>query len=318
VNVSENPMVSVCMITYNHEPYIRQAIEGVLMQQCNFTFELVIGEDFSSDATRLICEEYSKKHPGIIKLLPSVTNHGMIRNFLRTLNSCTGKYIALCEGDDYWTDQLKMQKQVNLLEADPKVIFTFHDNIILHNESGKEVLRVGRRKIDNIVDVESLILEKNFATASVIFRNILNFNLLPYWFDQILQPDYALFLLLAEKGTGVFIPDVMSVYRVHEKGIWSGTNTDILVREQGAFFSFAKEYFSSNKIRRAIRMRKKLLYYNYGIHKIRRGHIITGFLQSVTNLVLFGDKRVNTSIRKLISAIKTGLYISKQKVNRKT
>jgi len=111
-----SPLVSIICITYNHEPYIAEAIEGVLMQKCSFPIELVIGEDCSTDNTRKICEEYANKSE-LIKLLPTETNLGMMPNFIRTLQSCTGKYIAMCEGDDYWTDPLKLQKQVDFLEA---------------------------------------------------------------------------------------------------------------------------------------------------------------------------------------------------------
>jgi glucosyltransferase len=104
------------MITYNHEPYIKQAIESVLMQRCNFPIELVIGEDCSKDETNRICEEYAKDNP-IINLLTSLSNLGMMPNLIRTLDACNGKYIAMLEGDDYWIDPLKLQKQVDFLEA---------------------------------------------------------------------------------------------------------------------------------------------------------------------------------------------------------
>mgnify|MGYP001248218371 CR=1 FL=1 len=115
---TQQPLVSVHMITYNHEKYIAQAIEGVLMQKTNFLFELVIGEDCSTDSTRVICKEYADRYPNIIKLLPDAgKNLGMMENAIRTTMACTGKYIALCEGDDYWTDPYKLQKQVDFLEA---------------------------------------------------------------------------------------------------------------------------------------------------------------------------------------------------------
>ena len=98
--LEEEVMVSVCMITYNHEAYIAQAIEGVLMQQTDFPIELVIGEDCSTDRTRAICLEYQQRHPGIIRLALRERNIGMMPNFVQTLQACEGKYIALCEGDD--------------------------------------------------------------------------------------------------------------------------------------------------------------------------------------------------------------------------
>ena len=115
--MNSDKLVSICMITYNHEKYIAQAIEGILMQNFEFQVELVIGEDNSKDNTRKICDDYAKKYPQIIRLLPTAVNLGMMPNFVRTLKECKGKYIALCEGDDYWSDPFKLQKQFDFLEA---------------------------------------------------------------------------------------------------------------------------------------------------------------------------------------------------------
>ncbi len=114
------PLVSVKMITYNHEPYIRQAIEGVLSQKTNFPFELVIGEDCSTDGTREIVFDYAKRYPDIIHVITSEFNVGMKANGKRTFDACKGKYIAYCEGDDYWNRDDKLQKQVNYMESHPE------------------------------------------------------------------------------------------------------------------------------------------------------------------------------------------------------
>lgn len=116
-------MVSICMITYNHEPFIREAIEGVLMQQSTFPYELVIGEDYSTDRTRDICIEYQQKHPDKIRLLLNEKNLGVMPNFIQTLNACSSKYIALCEGEDYWTDPLKPQEIGRLSQKKTDVNF---------------------------------------------------------------------------------------------------------------------------------------------------------------------------------------------------
>lgn len=122
----KHPVVSVQMITYNHGPYIRQAIEGVMMQETDFEFELVIGEDASTDKTREICFEYQKKYPDKIRVLwwhenLQKLNHPAGRNGRRTCARCRGEFIALCEGDDYWIDPLKLQKQVDVMRKHPSV-----------------------------------------------------------------------------------------------------------------------------------------------------------------------------------------------------
>ena len=115
----KDPLVSVKMITYNHEPYIAQAIEGVLIQDTDFPIELVIGEDCSTDRTREIVLDYQKHYPKIIRLITSEKNVGAKENGYRTEQACRGKYIAFCEGDDYWHQPLKLQKQVDFLESNP-------------------------------------------------------------------------------------------------------------------------------------------------------------------------------------------------------
>lgn len=109
----EEVVVTVAMITYNHESFIAEAIEGVLMQRTDFNYQLLIGEDNSTDRTREIILDYMKCNQDIIHLLPQEKNLGMIPNFIETLKACNGKYIALCEGDDYWIDPDKLQKQVD-------------------------------------------------------------------------------------------------------------------------------------------------------------------------------------------------------------
>ena len=121
-----NPLVSIVCITYNHEPYLRQALDGFLMQKTSFAYEIVLAEDCSTDNTRKICEEYAAKYPGIIHYIWSDNNVGAVENEARALRVARGEYIALCEGDDYWTDSMKLQKQVAFMESHPKYSVTFH------------------------------------------------------------------------------------------------------------------------------------------------------------------------------------------------
>lgn len=200
------------MITYNHELFIREAIEGVLMQKCNFLIELIIGDDCSTDNTLQICKEYELKYSEI-NLLQSYTNLGMMPNFIRTLASCTGKYIALCEGDDYWTDPYKLQKQVDFLQTNSDYIACFHNARII-NISQKLSLFNSLNE-NNYPTTEDIINRRWFiATASLMFRN--NVITLPDWFLTVVNGDYALELLLAQKGKFYYMDDVMAVYRQHK------------------------------------------------------------------------------------------------------
>lgn len=125
MNEGSKILVSIVCITYNHEPYLRQALEGFLMQETSFPVEIILAEDCSTDGTRTICEEYAAKYPDKIHYIWSETNVGAVENERRAIAAARGKYIALCEGDDYWTDPLKLQKQVGFMESYPEYSVTW-------------------------------------------------------------------------------------------------------------------------------------------------------------------------------------------------
>ncbi|MBO7467830.1 MAG: glycosyltransferase family 2 protein [Bacteroidaceae bacterium] len=130
------PLVSVITITYNHAPYIAKCIEGVLMQKVDFPMEFIIADDCSTDGTREICEKYAKKNPNLIRLILTEKNVGAVENEQRAFKAAKGKYIATCEGDDYWTSSFKLQKQVDFLEANPDYSVCFHRFHKYDSESG--------------------------------------------------------------------------------------------------------------------------------------------------------------------------------------
>lgn len=205
--------VSVCMITYNHETYISDAIEGVLMQKTNFPIELIIGEDCSTDNTRNICIEYQQKYPDIIKLRLPEKNLGVMPNFIETLSAGSGKYIALCEGDDYWTDPLKLQKQVDFMEMNDALSFCFHNATVYFVDNNltvdfNEKMKSGIRSTNDI-----LLNEWFIPTASVLLRSSMLPNPFPKWYYEVYNGDYGLELLLSIKGKFYYFNDKMSVYQ---------------------------------------------------------------------------------------------------------
>lgn len=210
-------MVSVCMITYNHETYIAQAIEGVLMQKCDFLIELIIGEDCSTDKTRQICKEYALKYSEI-NLLPSETNIGLMPNFIRTLQACTGKYIALCEGDDYWTDPLKLQKQVDFLEGNPEFAGCAHQTLVVFEDNNKDP-HIFQANVPKVIELKDILAGRKFHTASLVFRTfICNEHPFP---PNITSGDRALFFLIIYYGKIYFFEDIMACYRKNSGGISS-------------------------------------------------------------------------------------------------
>jgi len=211
------PLVSVLMLTYNQEDYIAQAIESVLAQKTNFNFQLVIGEDCSTDGTSEICRKYKNRFPEKIILLLSNANLGLGRNFMRTFNACEGKYLAICEGDDFWIHPSKLQLQVDFLEKNPEFSICFHRIMNYFPEDGsKSLSNPSQKRVTGIVDLS----RKNFiSNVSCMYRNKL-FEL-PEWFSKISTYDYAMHMLNAQFGKIAYIPKIMAVYRQHKNAIWS-------------------------------------------------------------------------------------------------
>jgi glycosyltransferase involved in cell wall biosynthesis len=175
----KEPVVSVHMITYNHEPYIAQAIEGVLLQEVDFPFELVIGEDRSTDATREIVLEYQKKYSDIIRVITSSKNVGAHKNARRTQKACRGTYIAFCEGDDYWHHPKKLQKQIEFLETHPDYGLVHSGAIVCNVETGHTIevsrgfLKTKKQIFDNDdgnLFFEILARSYSITTCSVCLR----------------------------------------------------------------------------------------------------------------------------------------------------
>jgi glycosyltransferase involved in cell wall biosynthesis len=214
--------ISVWMTTYNHEKFIRQSIDAILEQQTDYSFELVIGDDLSSDNTRKICEEYANKYPAKINLLPSDKRYGMMANFIRTLEQCKGKYLALCEGDDYWINKNKLQKQVEFLEANPDYSICAHDVFFLRN---KRKLRNYQWDAPPHSDLKYLLSKGNFlATLSVVVRNHPNLSTFLGQFPKSPVVDYLIYVSSAQRGKIRFMQECMGVYRIHSGGVWSQMN----------------------------------------------------------------------------------------------
>jgi glycosyltransferase involved in cell wall biosynthesis len=210
------PVVSVSMCTYQHERFIAQAIEGVLMQQTSFTVQLVLGEDFSTDGTRAICESYAAKYGDRIKLLPSDKNLGQSENLLRTLKACTGKYLASCEGDDFWTDPYKLQKQVDFLEANPEYVLCFHQVDVVDQDGNLLEDRVPA----DITRYNSLSLFHTFVpTPSMLFRNCI--QALPDEFFKVKSTDAFICGMLTAFGDAADLGFVGASYRKHPGGMYN-------------------------------------------------------------------------------------------------
>ncbi len=207
---------SVYMITYNHERFIAQAIDSVLMQQVDFDYEIVIGEDCSTDNTRSIVIDYQNRFPDRIKSLLNEKNLGMMPNFIQTMQACKGQYIAMLEGDDYWTDPHKLQKQVDFLDRHPEFAICSHNVKVKREGSMQSHEWLGARHKE-VSTLEDLLRNgSGGATCSLVFRNGV-FGDYPEWYYTIHGGDWALQVLCASCGKLRYFREVMGVFRRHDR-----------------------------------------------------------------------------------------------------
>ena len=225
----QSPKVSVSLTTYNHAEYIAQAIDSVLMQETDFAYELIIGEDDSSDGTRDIVLSYQDKYPERITALLNEREKVIYIdgkptgrwNLINNLKHCKGEYLALLEGDDYWNDSRKLQKQVDLLEKNLDYSMCFHKVRFDYEDKARDPIEYKPYQGKPSYSLHELIQKNFIATLSVLYRNYDFLSDLPQWYYAAPVGDYPLHLLIAEQGQIGYIDDQMGVRRVHERGYWS-------------------------------------------------------------------------------------------------
>jgi glycosyltransferase involved in cell wall biosynthesis len=220
--MNNNPKVSIISTTYNHEKYIRAALDGFIAQKTNFSFEVIIADDHSKDKTPKIIQEYADKYPHLIKTIIRSKNMGVVANMVDVLQRARGKYIAICEGDDFWTDEKKLQTQVDFMDSHPDCALCFHP-VRVFFEKGEQEDAIFPAQGDHFT--VSKLLERNFIqTNSVMYRAQKNYGGLAM---DVMPYDWYLHLYHAQFGKIGFIDRVMSAYRRHEEGAWwNSTNED--------------------------------------------------------------------------------------------
>ena len=257
--MKEKPLLlSVIMITYGHESFIKQAVEGVLNQKCDFNFELVIANDCSPDNTDEIVNNIIENHPQAhkIKYIKQKSNIGMMPNFIYAVSSGIGKYIALCEGDDYWVDPLKVQKQIDFLEANPEFNFSMGRVDVLIQKSGeiKKMIEHVDPNIKEIYTLKDYIKNPFSQTSSFVFKN--SKEPFPDWFYNVHAGDQSLVIL----KTGItakikYHKDLFSIYRVNESSVSFDLDLKKL-KKRGDFFLDNINEFTSYKYNYIIVIRK--------------------------------------------------------------
>ena len=222
---SDEPIrVSVCCITYKQAQYISQAIDSFLIQKTTFPFEVIIGEDCGGDGTLSIINEYEKRYPNLIRIITSEQNVGANANFLRIVNAAKGDYIAVCEGDDYWIDELKLKKQCEYLCNMPSVNICFSAAKTI-DPNGRSGIIANYSKINTLIPLSRVVRGGGsfMPTASIFFKKSI-VSKIPDWFETAPVGDIYLQILASIKDGAVYLPDVTSVYRINSIGSWSESN----------------------------------------------------------------------------------------------
>ncbi len=230
------PRLSVLMITYNHERYIAQAIESVLMQRTSFPIELVIGEDCSTDGTREIVRRYAAQRPDIIRALLHPRNIGMGPNSDAACDACHGELIAPLEGDDFWTDAHKLQRQADWLDAHPKSPACFHNATIIEEGSTTPAQRYCEPPPPPLVSLEDLLKRNPVPTCSVVHRRRLVLPL-PEAVRRLPMHDWPAWVLAARSGPLGYIDETWATYRRHGGGQFSAIGNEKQVRNVLRFYA---------------------------------------------------------------------------------
>lgn len=219
--------VSVCVPTFNHAHYISQMLEGALNQKTTFPFEIVVGDDGSTDGSQNIISTFAEQNPGKIRAFLHAENQGPFEprefagrnNVLQLLKACRGEYVAMCEGDDYWTDTCKLQKQVDFMENHPEFSISHH-NVLVTYEDGSPSHHFNKETQPSISTIDDILQDQWFmATGSWLYRNYFRTENFADWHANAAAGDWALSIQLAAKGKIGYLSDVMGVYRKHSAGL---------------------------------------------------------------------------------------------------
>jgi glycosyltransferase involved in cell wall biosynthesis len=214
--------VSVSVTTYNQEEFIAQAIASVLLQRVDFPYEIIIGDDCSTDGTSRIVDNIQRAHPQLIRVIRPPKNLGDNGRliFVETLKAARGKYIAMLDGDDYWLSESKLATQLAVIEADPACTMTYH-NVVRVFDDGREPKPYNSPQHPQILTTDTLLQGNCVPGCSPMIRADVISDF-PPWFYTALWGDWPMYLLATEAGTVRYINEILGAYRIHSGGAWNG------------------------------------------------------------------------------------------------
>lgn len=271
-NVLTKPMVSVIILTHNHSAYIFDCVENVLKQKTSFDFEIILADDDSQDGTKDLCISYAKKYPNKIRFFPHRKSNNIkikklntgIFNALYSFYEARGKYIAYCDGDDFWTDKDKLEKQVRFLEENKSYALCFHE--VKYLKSNIEVVEIEPLRKDlSSLDLIKIIRQPLMNT--VCFRNLLTNY--PIEITRVINADNFLVSILGKYGEGKFLENIKpSIYRIHPGGIWSMiSEEEKFIHKIETFKSLALYYKNTNPKISLYFFQKIITYYKSQIYR---------------------------------------------------
>lgn len=223
-------VLSVCVRTYNQEKFIAQALDSVLMQKTSFLFEIIVSDDCSKDGTRDILLKYQRDYPDKMRLILGAENVGGPRNLRRVIEASSAKYITCLDGDDYYTDKYKLQKQVEFLEENERYAACFHNVLNVNEKTGKKSLFLPF-DFPQVIYAKDVISKKWFLPihSVVMHREYVAF---PEWYEEVMNDDYVVDLSVAMHGPFYYMSDVMAVYRHHDANTSLQYADQLLINKQ--------------------------------------------------------------------------------------
>lgn len=224
----EVPLVSVVILTYNHENYIGQTLESVLAQKVNFDFEIILSNDCSTDGTDAVCKQYAKENP-CIRYYYHAQNIGMIANHCWSVKQAKGKYVAYCDGDDFWIDEYKLQRQVDFMENHPECSICYH-NVLVDNSRTRWPF-ISLNKTKGSIDIEEIVARWAIPTSAVVFRR----EYIEEEEENVIRypnEDYAVEMFMKSKGDCFYDSSIGAVYRKHAASVSAGMNANAIIMQE--------------------------------------------------------------------------------------
>jgi len=293
------PLVSVCSWVYNQKDYIRESIQSIITQETNFPVEIILQDDASTDGTLEIIREYERNYPHLFRnIIFEENQYSQGKDITTTLlQKARGKYVALSHGDDYWNDPLKLQKQVDFLEANEDCNISFH-NCKRVNEKNEFVDLIYNEKINDLY-FKDLMNGDYTKTVTAVFKKV------PHWDLSRIYDDTTLFLHILEKGGYAgYMDDIMACYRVHNGGIWSKKNALQKYKMCVSAEDFIEKLYK-NSYPTLIKIRKIEFYKNYTISLGSDGFTLYSFKAFLKYLYL--EKLWYTRFQTSVSFFKANL-----------